>query len=132
MKTYLKTLAILLCFSCSNVQNSNEQTDSKADSKDSAGKTATLHSMKGFDLYVWKKGRDTFYTLLPGTNRNKTPAEIFDTNKATKGIEAAKKKIDQIAPGEYVFLKWVEIDSTGLSSLKEYMQSRHLVVTIGR
>ncbi len=34
-------------------------------------------SMKGYELYVWDNGGEIWFTLLPGTNREKTPDEIF-------------------------------------------------------
>jgi hypothetical protein len=127
MRIYLSTLFILLCFSCNNVQN----TDQKRDSKDSLDKPA-IHSMKGFELYVWKKESDTLYTLLPGTNRNKTRAEIFDSKNAVKGMAAIKTKIDEIAPGEYIFLKPIDLDTFHLVSIKEYLKSRKLIVSIAQ
>jgi hypothetical protein len=33
--------------------------------------------MKGYELYCWRQDGQHRFTLLPGTNRNKTPAEVF-------------------------------------------------------
>ena len=62
----------------------------------------TKTSMKGWELYVWQKDGDTHFSLLPGTNRLKTDDEI--TKAAVKGIGAIKPKLDELKPGQEVFV----------------------------
>ena len=38
--------------------------------------TGTKTSFKGWELYVWQKDGDTYFSLLEGTNRLKTDDEI--------------------------------------------------------
>lgn len=67
-----------------------------------AGATAggTTSSMKGWELYIWKQDGDTYFSLLLGTNRLKTDAEI--TAAAVKGIDAIKPKLAELKKGETV------------------------------
>lgn len=39
-------------------------------------------SMKGWEAYVWTEGENTRFSLLIGTNRNKTASEILDSAPA--------------------------------------------------
>ncbi len=64
--------------------------------------TGTKTSMKGWELYVWQKDSDTYFSLLEGTNRLKTDDEI--RKAAVKGIKAIKAKLDELKPGQDVFL----------------------------
>jgi hypothetical protein len=64
-------------------------------------KPAAATSMKGWELYIWQKDGDTYFSLLRGTNRLKTDEEI--TGAAVKGIDAIKPKLDELKPGEMVF-----------------------------
>lgn len=38
-------------------------------------------SFKGCELYTWETDGVTWFTLLPGTNRNKTPTEVFSEER---------------------------------------------------
>jgi len=61
---------------------------------ESKSKTA----MKGLELYVWRQpeltgNENIYYTLLPGTNRNKTEAEVYDLSVATTDLETIQHQI---------------------------------------
>ncbi|MCY2994373.1 MAG: alpha/beta hydrolase [Planctomycetota bacterium] len=64
--------------------------------------TGTKASFKGWELYVWQQDGDNYFSLLPGTNRLKTDAEIAAA--AAKGIDAIKPKLDELKAGEMVFI----------------------------
>jgi len=59
-------------------------------------------SFKGWEVYIWQDGKDTYYSLLVGTNRNKADEEI--ARAAVKGFDAIKPKLDKIKAGEWVFI----------------------------
>lgn len=70
-------------------------------------------SMKGYDLYAWNDGSQTWFTLLPGTNREKTPHEVFAGARdeisdagnfavTVAGLEAVGGQLARVARGEYV------------------------------
>lgn len=71
-----------------------------------------------------------YFTLLPGTNRNKTSAEIYDATNTVEGISAIENKINEIDSGEYVFLKAINMDTSRLKPLIEFMKSKNLKVTV--
>ena len=62
----------------------------------------TKVSFKGWELYVWQQDGDNYFSLLPGTNRLKTDAEIAAA--AAKGIDAIKPKLDELKAGEMAFI----------------------------
>lgn len=113
--------------SCNNQQEKNEIKNST----DTTGKsTSPQRSMKGFDMYAWKKDGNIFFTLLPGTNRIKTLEEIYNIKNAVEGMSAIENKINEIDTGEYVFLKPIDTDTSDLKSLIEYMKRKSLNVTL--
>lgn len=59
-------------------------------------------SLKGWELYIWRHGDETYFSLMIGTNRLKTDEEIFKS--AVKGFETIKPQLDQLKKGEDVFL----------------------------
>ena len=64
--------------------------------------TGTKTSFKGWELHIWQNDGETYFSLLLGTNRLKTEDEI--AKAAVKGIDAIKLKLDELKPGEYVFV----------------------------
>ena len=57
---------------------------------------------KGHELYSWKvKGR-WHYSLLDGTNRARTTAEITAKETERIGMDAIKRDLKKLAPGEQV------------------------------
>ena len=59
-----------------------------------------LTSLKGWELYVWRDEDETLYSLLVGTNRNKSADEI--DKEAVRGFEAVKAKLDDLKAGQWV------------------------------
>ena len=68
-------------------------------------------SMKGYELYSWRVGREWFFTLVTGTNRPKTYQEVaLDTNtveenwvKVTvRGTPDLEATLDQLPPDTQV------------------------------
>lgn len=53
--------------------------------------------MKGLELYVWRDGGKAVYSLLVGTNRNKTEDEITGNPLATDSIEAIRLQLGGFA-----------------------------------
>lgn len=86
--------------------------------------------MKGFDLYAWEKDGIILFTLLPGTNREKTSEEIYDRTNAVEGMSAIEHTINGIDSGEYIFLKPIQIDTIQLEPLITYMRGRNLKVSV--
>ena len=59
-------------------------------------------SMKGWELYSWQEGEDWRFSLLEGTNRTKTPAEMRAAQTRLDGIDDLRPVLEGIAPGQWV------------------------------
>ncbi len=76
------------------------------------------HSMKGYELYSWKPtGDDWHFTLITGTNRNKSCEEVTTGESFIKegwvkvtssGVEAIKTVLARLPAGEWVF--WTHLN----------------------
>ncbi len=60
--------------------------------------------MKGLELYVWREpeitdNNDIYYTLLIGTNRNKSKSEVFDMDIATSDLDVIKQELSEYRSG---------------------------------
>ena len=64
----------------------------------------TTKYFKGVELYSWRDAASHTwrFSLLPGTNRLKTLAEITDPARTITSVEALKQQLGQLAVGEYV------------------------------
>jgi hypothetical protein len=62
---------------------------------------ATLpHSMKGYELYSWQSRGQWYFSLLVGTNRQKSYPEIVSPGVRIKGTAQLKRKLDLLPEGE--------------------------------
>ena len=57
-------------------------------------------SMKGYELYSWEKGGQWYFSVLIGTNREKTLEEIQSADVALKGIDELKAVLKSIPAGQ--------------------------------
>ena len=76
-------------------------------------------ALKGYELYTWDDGGQTWFTLLPGTNRLKTPDEVFSGERAVvdatgwfaitvAGLDAAGGQLARLPRGAPVFVSTVQ------------------------
>lgn len=65
-------------------------------------RTLEPHSMKGYEMYSWQSEGVWHFSVLIGTNRMKTIAEITDAATRLNGVQALKDQLKQLAAGEYV------------------------------
>ncbi|HZK80102.1 MAG TPA: hypothetical protein VFC46_03525 [Humisphaera sp.] len=59
-------------------------------------------SFKGWELYILPDGKEWKFSLMEGANRLKSEDEI--NAAAVKGLDAIKKKLDELKSGEDVFV----------------------------
>jgi hypothetical protein len=71
-------------------------------------------SMKGYELYSWQDGDRWYFSVLVGTNRNKTLDEIRSLSSAFKGIEALEAALKIIPAGQ--FITWLSGDTLAFPS----------------
>lgn len=89
---------------------------------------ATLpHSMKGYALYGWSRGGETHFTLVTGTNRAKTFAELDDPEPEVSdggwvrirvtGADAAADLLSRVPPDDYVMVQSIHHASVAPTDL---------------
>jgi hypothetical protein len=59
-------------------------------------------SMKGYELYSWQDGNQWNFSLLVGTNREKTLEEIKAENTILRGVDALTAALEQMPAGQYI------------------------------
>ncbi len=59
-------------------------------------------SMKGYELYSWQDGYQWKFSLLIGTNREKTLDEIKSSDVVLSTLDELKSKLEEIPSGQYV------------------------------
>jgi hypothetical protein len=58
------------------------------------------HSMKGYELYSWQSHAQWYFSLVVGTNRQKSYQEIVSPGVRIKGAASLKRKLDLLPDGE--------------------------------
>jgi hypothetical protein len=69
---FLSISVSLLLFTACHKEKMEEPADTKSD----FDTLVVLHSMKGYELYSWTEGNKWYFSVLVGTNRIKTYAEV--------------------------------------------------------
>lgn len=59
-------------------------------------------TMKGYELYSWQEDGQWYFSVLIGTNREKTLEEIQAPDAKLKGIEELQPFLESIPIGEYI------------------------------
>ncbi len=93
--------------------------------------------MKGVELYSWKNVKTGLwrFSLLPGTNRNKSLTEIAEEKVTVADMSTLKKRLAILANGESVFwrLPYPSLSYPPVSMVDEivkYAAARHLRLLI--
>ena len=60
------------------------------------------HSMKGYELYSWQDGGQWKFSVLVGTNREKTLDEIKTADVVLSGVDALKSTLEKMPAGQYI------------------------------
>ena len=66
-------------------------------------------AMKGYELYSWQEESQWYFSVLIGTNREKTLEEIQAPDARLKGIEELQPLLESIPAGEYI--TWLSRES---------------------
>ena len=59
-------------------------------------------SMKGYELYSWQDGNQWNFSILVGTNREKTLDEIKSADTVLHGIDTLTSALEQMPAGQYI------------------------------
>ncbi len=91
-------------------------------------------SMKGYELYSWQADGAWYFSVLVGTNREKTLEEIQSPDARLEGVEALRPVLEAMPAGQYV--TWTSRDSLAfppdelLRQVQEICQKRGLELGI--
>ena len=61
-----------------------------------------VESMKGYELYSWEKNDEWYFSILIGTNREKTLEEIQSPDAVLKGMDELEAALESIPARQYV------------------------------
>ena len=59
-------------------------------------------SMKGYELYSWQDGGQWKFSVLVGTNREKTVEEIKSADMVLSGVNELTSALEKIPAGQYI------------------------------
>jgi len=99
----LASIHLLLFIACSK--------DNKTENSGPGNYLDTLkvpHEMKGYELYSWQEGNDWYFSILAGTDRIKTYAEVISNNPSAihlitvTGINSLKLVLAKFPEDEYI------------------------------
>ena len=91
-------------------------------------------SMKGYELYSWQDGNQWKFSLLVGTNREKTLEEIKSNDVILSSVDALQSKLEEIPAGQYVM--WSSRDTLSfppediIKQVEQTCQDKGLILTI--
>jgi len=71
-------------------------------------------SMKGYELYSWRDGNQWKFSILVGTNREKSIEEIKSAEVVLSGVDALQSKLEEIPAGQYI--TWSSKETLSLPS----------------
>ena len=74
--------------------------------------TQLPESLKGYELYSWQESNQWVFSLLVGTNREKTLDEIKSTGAILPDVDALISMLEKVPSGEYV--TWASRDTFSL------------------
>lgn len=92
----MRTLTFLLCIVAVGTLTTSCQ------SADQAATAPTMTPVKGYELYSWQDGGTWYFSLMTGTNREKTLDEIKAPSETLRGIDELREALEQIAAGQYI------------------------------
>jgi hypothetical protein len=61
-----------------------------------------VDSMKGYELYSWEKDGEWYFSILVGTNREKTLDEIQSADATLQGVDELIAALKPIPAGLYI------------------------------
>ena len=91
-------------------------------------------SMKGYELYSWQDGDQWNFSLLVGTNREKTLEEIKAVDTALSGVDALTAALEQMPSGQYI--TWSSRDTLSfppddiIEQVKQSCEDRGLILNL--
>lgn len=97
--------------------------------------TPFAESMKGYELYSWQDGSQWRFSILIGTNREKTLDEIRSADIVLSGIDELTSTLEKIPAGQSI--TWSSRETLSfppddiLSQVKQVCKDKGLILNIG-
>jgi hypothetical protein len=85
--------------------------------------TSFPESMKGYELYSWQDNGQWKFSLLVGTNREKTMEEIQSAGDVLSGVDELTSALERIPAGQYI--TWSSKETLSLPSQDILKQVEH-------
>src|SRR5262245_38416198 len=91
-------------------------------------------SVKGYELYSWHEGNQWKFSLLVGTNREKTLDEIKSSGVVLSSVDELQSKLEEIPVGQYV--TWSSKESLSfppddiIQQIEQTCKDKGLILTI--
>jgi hypothetical protein len=98
--------------------------------------TPLPESMKGYELYSWQEGNQWKFSLLVGTNREKTLDEIKSIDTVLPDVKALLSTLKKIPSGQYV--TWSSRETLSfppdniLKQVKQIAKDKGLILNIAK
>lgn len=98
--------------------------------------TPLPESMKGYELYSWQEDGQWAFSLLAGTNRQKTLDEIRSADTSLTDVEALIAMLENVPSGQFV--TWSSGESLSfppenvIQKIEKVCQERGLVLNIAK
>ena len=96
--------------------------------------TPFAESMKGYELYSWQEDGQWKFSVLVGTNREKSLDEIKSTEVVLSGIDTLTATLEKIPAGQYI--TWSSRESLSFppddirSQVEQVCKDRGLILNI--
>jgi len=92
--------------------------------------------MKGYELYSWQEDNQWDFSLLVGTNREKTLDEIKSVDTVLLDVDALISTLEKVPPGQYV--TWSSKETLSfppdniIKQVEQVCKDKELILTIVR
>ena len=92
-------------------------------------------SMKGYELYSWQEGNQWKFSLLVGTNREKTIEEIKSADILLSSVDELESVLETIPAGQYI--TWSSRETLSfppedvLNQVEQACEDQGLILNIG-
>jgi hypothetical protein len=97
--------------------------------------TQLAESMKGYELYSWQEGNQWKFSLLVGTNREKTIEEIKSADILLSSVDELESVLETIPAGQYI--TWSSRETLSfppedvLNQVEQACEDQGLILNIG-
>ncbi|HEX3008856.1 MAG TPA: hypothetical protein VHO90_14705 [Bacteroidales bacterium] len=105
MKMLFLSIGLLWCVSIANGCK-DQSIEPKVSNTFNLDTLTFDHSMKGWELYSWTQNNTWNFSILVGTNRNKTYTEVIENDFKVKGVDSLKLLLAKLPAKEEIF--WME------------------------